>query len=200
MFVCVALGPEFNDVYVCMSAAASWVDDSDGLPDWPMAPQSGEYTEEELLESYVSCLCYCRVSDRHCRLFLVRYHAATPTHAADANFTSQHWFSVEQAAEEYHHHDDDDDGALLAYQLLAFAVVLSYSTAEEYYRLAHVLLPRMIEADLLRFQLPTALPLPLAATAVERTWTHDTTRHDTTRHDTTRHDTTRHDTNWHSGS
>lgn len=127
---------------------ASWVDDSDGLPDWPMAPQSGEYTEEELLESYVRCLCYCRVSDRHCRLFL-------------------HWFSVEQAAEEYHHHHDDD-GALLAYQLLAFAVVLSYSTAEEYYRLAHVLLPRMIEADLLRFQLPTALPLPLAATAVER--------------------------------
>ncbi len=71
-----------------MTAAAQWLDDSDGLADWPTAPQSGEYAEGELLESYARCLCYCRVSDRHCRLFLVRCYPSTPTHAtADAKLS-----------------------------------------------------------------------------------------------------------------
>jgi hypothetical protein len=141
-------------------AASSWVEDGFGLPDWPYAPL--DYTTpEELLETYARCLRYCRVSDFHCQLFLVRrtnLALLKPRWQPLTLRSVQDLVTAEQAEENEEEVISPDQG-VLSYQLLAFAVVLSYSTAEEFYRLASVLLPCMLEKDLIHFTLPSTLTL-----------------------------------------
>jgi len=102
------------------------------VPTWPRANNSAP--QEQLVAIYARCLFYCRTSDYHCEAFLERI--STGDAAA---------LPLAESA--------------LPYQLVAFAVVLSYSTADEFSRLINMLFTRMLAMGYLAPRLPSSLPM-----------------------------------------